>query len=422
MKILLFGSGGREHCLAWKIRQSRHCTKLFCAPGNAGTAQIAENVAINAEDIPALLEFSLKEKIDLTVVGPENPLVAGIVDEFEKKGLKIFGPKKAAAMLEGSKAFAKKIMRKYCIPTAEAKEFVSAEEALAYLQRQKMPVVVKADGLAAGKGVLICGTLPEAEKAVKKILLEKEFGEAGAKVVIEEFLEGEEASFLAFCDGKTVKPMASSQDHKRVFDNDKGLNTGGMGAYSPAPVVTKKIELEVLQGIMQKIIDAMKKEGAEYKGVLYAGLMIKNGKAKVLEFNARFGDPETQVILPRMESDLVEIMLACIEGKLAEKELEWKKDACTGVVLASGGYPENYEKGKEIFGLEKVENAFVFQAGTKIENGKTVTSGGRVLVVSALGKNIEESIKNAYSEVKKISFEKMHYRKDIGRKAVGKKR
>jgi phosphoribosylamine--glycine ligase len=420
MKILLVGSGGREHALAWKIVQSRHCEKLFCAPGNAGTSAIAENIQINAEDIDALAGFAEKQKIDLTVVGPEVPLVLGIVDRFEKCGLKIFGPSGKAAMLEGSKAFAKKIMQKYGIPTAESREFVSAEEAFSYLKKQKAPIVVKADGLAAGKGVLICSSLEEAENAVKKIMLENAFGEAGKKIVIEEFLEGEEASFLAFSDGKTVKPMVSSQDHKRVFDNDEGPNTGGMGACSPALIVTKKLEKKILREIMQKTIDAMKKEGAKYKGVLYAGLMIKNGKIKVLEFNARFGDPETQAILPRMDSDIVEIMLACIKGTLKGKKIEWSKKPCACVVLASGGYPGHYEKNKEIFGLEKNCNAFVFHAGTKKENNKILTNGGRVLGISALGKTIGEAIQNAYFAAEKISFEKMHYRRDIGQKALKK--
>ncbi|MDD5162756.1 MAG: phosphoribosylamine--glycine ligase [Candidatus ainarchaeum sp.] len=424
MKILLVGSGGREHALAWKIRQSRLCEKLFCAPGNAGTSEIAENIPINAEDVKALADFAEKHKIGLTIVGPEAPLVEGIVNEFEKRGLKIFGPSAKAAMLEGSKIFAKKIMQKYGIPTAESGEFVSAEKALAYLKNKGVPIVVKADGLAAGKGVFVCNSPEEAENAVKKILLESAFGSAGKKILIEEFLEGEEASFLAFSDGKNILPMVSSQDHKRAFDKDLGPNTGGMGAYSPAPVVTKKLEKKILKGIMQKTIDAMKSEGAEYKGVLYAGLMIKNWEAKVLEFNARFGDPETQAILPRMKSDILEIMLACIEGNLAEKKIKWSKKHCTCVVLASGGYPGRYKKNKEIFGLEKareIKNALVFHAGTKIENGKILTNGGRVLGISALGKTIEESIGNAYSAVSKISFEKMHCRKDIGKKAIKKK-
>ena len=418
MKILLIGSGGREHALAWKIRQSAQCEKLFCAPGNAGTSQIAENIPINAEDIKALLDFVRKEKISLTVVGPDNSLALGIVDEFEAKGMKIFGPGKKAAMIESSKIFAKKLMQKYNIPTAFAQEFSSPEEAVAFVKKKGAPIVVKADGLALGKGVIICNSVSEAENAVKKIMVEKAFGSAGEKILLEEFLEGEEASYFAFSDGKNILPLVSSQDHKQVFDDDKGPNTGGMGAYSPAPVVSKAVEKKILQGIMQKTINAMRSEGTPYKGVLYAGLMIKGGEVKVIEFNARFGDPETQAILPRMESDIVEIMLACIEGKLAEKKIFWGENPCTCVVLASGGYPGHYEKNKEIFGLQKTGSAIVFHAGTKTENGKILTNGGRVLGVSALGKTIEESIQNAYSAVSKISFEKMHFRKDIGKKAL----
>ena len=418
MKILLIGSGGREHALAWKIRQSAQCEKLFCAPGNAGTSQIAENIPINAEDIKALLDFVRKEKISLTVVGPDNSLALGIVDEFEAKGMKIFGPGKKAAMIESSKIFAKKLMQKYKIPTAFAQEFSSPEEAVAFVKKKGAPIVVKADGLALGKGVIICNSVSEAENAVKKIMVEKAFGSAGEKILLEEFLEGEEASYFAFSDGKNILPLVSSQDHKQVFDDDKGPNTGGMGAYSPAPVVSKAVEKKILQGIMQKTINAMRSEGTPYKGVLYAGLMIKGGEAKVIEFNARFGDPETQAILPRMESDIVEIMLACIEGNLHGKKIFWGEKPCTCVVLASGGYPGHYEKNKEIFGLQKTGSAIVFHAGTKTENGKILTNGGRVLGVSALGKTIEESIQNAYSAVSKISFEKMHFRKDIGKKAL----
>lgn len=420
--VLVIGSGGREHAICWKLAQSKKIGKLFCTPGNAGTAAIAENVSINAEDISALADFAETKKIDLTIVGPEAALVKGIVDEFQKRGLNIFGPSKQAAIIEGSKSFTRDLLKKYNIPSAEYAVFTQAEKALAYLkEKDMMPIVVKADGLAAGKGVIVCQTIQQAEEAIKKILVEKDFGEAGNKLVLEEFLVGEEASYLAFSDGTTIKPMASSQDHKRVFDNDEGANTGGMGAYSPAPVITKEIEAHVLETIMQPTIDAMKKEGREYKGVLYAGLMITKNGPKVLEFNARFGDPETQVILPRLETDLLPILLACINGTLAEQEVKWKESACTCVVMASGGYPEHYEKGKEIFGLEqaaKEKNAVVFHAGTKLENGKVLTNGGRVLGVTALGKNIKESIANAYNAVGKISFEKMHYRKDIGHRAL----
>ena len=420
MRVLVVGSGGREHTLVWKISQSMQVEKIYCAPGNGGTAQLAENINIAADDINALADFAEQNKIDLTVAGPELPLVNGIVDEFQKRNLKIFGPSKKAAELEGSKAFSKKIMVKYGIPTAETKIFDNAEEAIAYA-KTKTNCVVKADGLAAGKGVLICKSAADAVNAVNKVLVEKAFGSAGNRVIIEELLEGEEASFLVFSDGKTIKPMVSSQDHKRIFDGDKGLNTGGMGAYSPAPVVTAELQQEIMEKVMKPAVEGMAKEGTPYVGVLYAGIMVTEKGPKVLEFNARFGDPETQVILPRLDSDLVEIMLACADGKLAEQEVNWKEDACTCIVIASGGYPENYEKGKEISGLEdaaKMPGAFVFHAGTKIADGKTVTSGGRVLGVTALGKTINDSIEKAYAAASKISFEKMHYRKDIGYRAL----
>ena len=419
MKILVIGKGGREHALAWKIKQSEHCEKLYCAPGNPGTAELGKNVPIDDSDISALADFAEKEGIGLTVVGPEAPLVSGIVDEFEKRGLKIFGPKKNAAIIEGSKVFTKNLLKKYSIPTAWFGEFNSSEKAVEFIKEKGFPIVVKADGLAAGKGGLICNSLEEAEHAVKEIMLDKAFGEAGNKIIVEEFLEGEEASYMVFTDGTEIRPMVSSQDHKRALDNDKGLNTGGMGAYSPAPVVTQKLEEKILREIMARAIDAMKAEGREYSGILYAGLMIKNGEPKVLEFNARFGDPEAQAIIPRMESDIVEIMLACIEKTLASRQIAWKKNACACVVIASGGYPQKYEKGKEISGLDSVKDAVVFHAGTREEKGKILTNGGRVLGISALGATIEESIKKAYSAVKKISFEKMHYRTDIGKKALG---
>ncbi len=421
MKVLVVGSGAREHAICWKLAQSEKVSEIFCAPGNAGTSEIATNVPISAEDIAALVDFAKKEKIDLSVIGPETPLVKGIVDEFKKHGLKAFGPSKKAAIIEGSKVFTRDLLKKYNIPSAEYAVFTDAAKAKEYLQKKGAPIVAKADGLAAGKGVIVCQTVKEAEEAINKILVEKAFGEAGNKLMLEEFLDGEEASFLAFSDGKTVKPMVSSQDHKRAFDNDTGPNTGGMGAYSPAPVVTKELEKEIMEKIMQPTINAMKKEGKEYRGVLYAGLMINKSGPKVLEFNCRFGDPETQVILPRLESDLLEIMLACINGTLAKQEINWSEDACTCVVIASGGYPDNYEKGKEIFGLEqaaRLKDTVVFHAGTKLENGRVLSSGGRVLGVTATGANIRESIVAAYNAVSKISFEKMHYRQDIGHRAL----
>jgi phosphoribosylamine--glycine ligase len=423
--VLIVGSGGREHAIALALSKSKKIGKIFCAPGNAGTATIAENIPISAEDITALANFAAEKKIDLTVVGPEAPLVNGIVDSFESRKLKIFGPNKNAAIIEGSKSFTRDLLKKYNIPSAEYVVFTEAEKALAYLKQKCVPIVVKADGLAAGKGVIVCQTMQEAEDAIKKILVEKAFGEAGNKLILEEFLDGEEASYLAFSDGESIKPMASAQDHKRALDNDVGANTGGMGAYSPAPVVTEKLEKEVLETIMFPTIQAMKKEGREYKGVLYAGLMITEQGPKVLEFNARFGDPETQVILPRLKGDLFEILLACIDGSLEKQKVSWSKEACTCVVLASGGYPEHYEKGIEIFGLDaaaKVNHAVVFHAGTKLENKKVLTNGGRVLGVTALGKTIKDSIQTAYAAVEKISFEKMHYRKDIGHRALERER
>ncbi|MCX6799287.1 MAG: phosphoribosylamine--glycine ligase [Candidatus Diapherotrites archaeon] len=421
MKVLVLGSGGREHALAWKIAQGKGVEKVFIAPGNAGTATVGQNVDIGVNDFEKISDFALKEKISLVVVGPEDPLVNGIVDFLAEKGISAFGPSKKAAMIEGSKVFTRDLLAKYRIPSAEYSAFTDAESAKAYLRKKGAPIVVKADGLAAGKGVIVCETEVEAEQAIDRIIVAKEFGAAGAKVILEEKLVGEEASYLAFTDGKTVVPMASSQDHKRAFDNDAGPNTGGMGAYSPAPVVTKKIEKEVLGKIMFPAIEAMRKEGRPYKGVLYAGLMITEKGPRVLEFNCRFGDPETQVILPRMQSDLVHVLQACIGGTLAEHKVKWSKKACTCVVMASGGYPGSYEKGKEIFGLEKaakLRDSVVFHAGTRLENGKVVSSGGRVLGVTALGKAIGESIANAYKAVALISFEKMHFRKDIGQKAL----
>jgi len=418
MKVLIVGSGGREHTLAWKIKQSPLLEELYVAPGNAGTAKIAKNVDISAEDIQGVINFAKEKQIDMVVVGPEVPLVEGIVDSLEAEGIKAFGPSKAAAILEGSKIFTRELLQKYNIPSAEFASFGNAEEAIAYVEEKGAPIVVKADGLAAGKGAIVCETKEEAKDAINKILVDKEFGDAGNEVIIEEKLIGEEASYLIFTDGKTILPMVSSQDHKAVFDGDKGPNTGGMGAYSPAPIVTTEVEKVVLEKIMRPMIDAMEKEGRTYKGILYAGLMITKNGPRIIEFNCRFGDPETQVILPRLESDLLPIMQGCIEGNLAEKEVKWKTDACTCVVLASGGYPGKYEKGKEINGLENVANAVVFHAGTKEVDGKTLTNGGRVLGVSALGESIATSIDQAYVGVKQLSFEGIYYRKDIGQKAL----
>ena len=424
MKVLVVGSGGREHALVWKIAQSPKVSKVFCAPGNAGISQQATLVPIKANDLEGLVGFGLKEKVDLTVVGPEDPLTQGIVDLFESKGLRIFGPNRKAAEIEGSKAFAKEMMKKYGIPTASFKTFNGRAEAVAYLQSQRLPIVVKADGLAAGKGVIVCKTLEEATRAIDQIMVEKLFGDAGKQVVIEECLVGEEASFIAFTDGKTIIPTASSQDHKAVFDGDEGPNTGGMGAYSPAPVVTPKIHEKTMNEILRPMIDGMAKEGRPYKGALYAGVMVSEGQPKVLEFNARFGDPETQPVLMRMKSDIVPVLEACCHGKLAEQRMEWDKRASVCVVMASGGYPGDYEKGKTIHGLEDVsrmKDVYVFQAATAMDQNRIVTNGGRVLGVTGLGEDIPKAIERTYQAVRKVSWEGVHYRNDIGQKALRKK-
>ncbi len=419
MKVLVVGSGGREHALVWKISQSPMVDKIYCAPGNAGIGQMAECVAIKAEDLDGLLDFALNNEIGLTVVGPEVPLTMGIVDKFQEKGLKIFGPSGRAAEIEGSKTFAKDLMAKYNIPTAKYGAFTDAAEAKAFLAEVGLPCVVKADGLAAGKGVLICETKEEAETAVEDILVDNKFGNAGSRVVVEEFLTGQEVSMLAFSDGKTIVPMVSSQDHKRIWDGDKGLNTGGMGAYSPAPIYTPDVHEIVVPQVLEATIAAMEQEGRPFAGILYAGLMLTADGPKVLEFNARFGDPETQAVLPRLKSDLVEIFLAIIDGRLAEMNIEWYEEAAVCVVMASGGYPESSDKGRVITGLADAAEAgaIVFHAGTKETDGNIVTNGGRVLGISALGKDIAEAIANAYKGVEKIKFENMQYRTDIGKKA-----
>ena len=419
MKVLVIGSGGREHALVWKISQSPMVDKIYCAPGNAGIGQIAECVAIKAEDLDGLLDFALQNEIGLTVVGPEVPLTMGIVDKFQEKGLKIFGPSGRAAEIEGSKTFAKDLMAKYGIPTAKYGAFTDAAEAKAFLAEVGLPCVVKADGLAAGKGVLICETKEEAETAVDDILVDNKFGNAGSRVVVEEFLTGQEVSMLAFSDGKTIVPMVSSQDHKRIWDGDKGLNTGGMGAYSPAPIYTPDVHEIVVPQVLEATIKAMEQEGRPFAGILYAGLMLTADGPKVLEFNARFGDPETQAVLPRLKSDLVEIFLAIIDGRLSEMNIQWHEEAAVCVVMASGGYPESSDKGRVITGLEDAAEtgAIVFHAGTKETDGNIVTNGGRVLGISALGRDIAEAIANAYRGVEKITFENMQYRTDIGKKA-----
>jgi len=419
MKVLVIGSGGREHALVWKIKQSPKVDTIYCAPGNAGIGQLAQCVAIKADDLDGLLDFALQQQIDLTVVGPEVPLTMGIVDKFQAKGLKIFGPSEKAAEIEGSKTFAKNLMAKYGIPTAKYGAFTDAAEAKAFLAQVGLPCVVKADGLAAGKGVLICETQEEAEAAIEDILLDNKFGSAGSRVVVEEFLTGQEVSMLAFTDGETVVPMVSAQDHKRIWDGDQGLNTGGMGAYSPAPVYTEAVHAIVVPQVLEATVAAMKAEGRPFAGILYAGLMLTADGPKVLEFNARFGDPETQAVLPRLKSDLVEIFLAIIDGRLAEMPIQWREEAAVCVVLASGGYPESSEKGQEITGLQQAADtgAIVFHAGTKEVDGKIVTNGGRVLGISALGNDIAQAIANAYRGVEQVKFENMQYRTDIGKKA-----
>jgi phosphoribosylamine--glycine ligase len=420
MKVLVIGSGGREHALVWKISKSPLVKKIFCAPGNPGIAELAQCVKIDSDDIDNILKFALKEKIDLTVVGPESPLEAGITDRFEDKGLKVFGASKKAAEIESSKSYAKFLMEKYGIPTATGRTFSSYKEAENYLKKSGAPIVIKADGLAAGKGVIICNTIQEGISALKDIMVNKVFGDAGKKVVIEEYLTGEEASFIAFTDGKTVLPLPSSQDHKPIFDNDEGPNTGGMGAYSPAPVVDRLIHKKIMAEVMVPAVKAMALEGRLYKGVLYAGLMIKDDKIKVLEFNARFGDPETQPLLMRMKNDIVPVMLAAIEGRLDQCRLDIDPRPCVCVVMASGGYPGSYKKEKPVLGLNDIKrkkDVFVFHAGTSLKDNRIVTSGGRVLGVTALGDSIESSISNAYKAASKIKFDDVYFRKDIAQKA-----
>ena len=420
MKVLVIGSGGREHALVWKLAQSPKVEKIYGAPGNPGIAQIGECVNISPTDIKGLADFAEKEGVDLTVVGPEAPLVAGIVDEFESRGLKIFGPSKEAARLEGSKAFSKEMMKKCGVPTADFEVFDDPEKAKEYIKEKGAPIVVKADGLAAGKGVVVARNVEEALEAIDKIMIEKVFGDAGNRVVVEDCLFGEEASYLVVTDGENFIPLATAQDHKAVFDGDKGPNTGGMGAYSPAPVLSKEMEKEVQEKVIKPILKGLKKEGHPFKGILYAGLMITEEGSSVLEFNVRFGDPEAQVILRRLKTDLVDVCQSVIEGNLIDS-LEWIPETAICVVLASKGYPGKYEKGKVITGIEeaeKIDNVVVFHAGTPIKDGELVTNGGRVLNVTALGKDIVEARENVYKAIEKIHFDGMHYRKDIGLKAL----
>ena len=418
MKVLLVGGGGREHALAWKIRKSDKVEKLYCAPGNAGIAELAECVDIGVMEFDKLVEFAKEKEIDLVVVAPDDPLAAGAVDAFEAAGLRAFGPRENAAILEGSKAFSKDLMKKYNIPTAAYETFDSAEAALEYLETAKCPIVLKADGLALGKGVLICNTREEAKDGVKTLMLDKQFGSAGNRIVVEEFMTGREVSVLSFVDGKTIKIMTSAQDHKRAKDGDQGLNTGGMGTFSPSPFYTEEIDAFCRENIYQKTVDAMRSEGREFKGVIFFGLMLTEDGPKVLEYNARFGDPETQVVLPRMKNDIIDIFEACIDGTLDKIELEFEDNAAVCVVLASDGYPEKYDKGFEIKGLDTFkdkEGYYVFHAGSKIADGKVVTNGGRVLGVTAKGDNLKEARVNAYKATEWIEFENKYMRNDIGK-------
>ena len=414
MKVLIVGSGGREHAIAWKVAQSPKVDKIYCAPGNAGIAEYAECVDIAAMEFDKLVAFAKEKEIDLTVIGMDDPLVGGVVDAFEAEGLRVFGPRKNAAILEGSKAFSKDLMKKYHIPTAAYETFSDPEAAEKYLETAKFPIVLKADGLALGKGVLICNTLEEAKEGVKTIMLDKKFGSAGNEMVIEEFMTGREVSVLSFVDGKTIKTMSSAQDHKRAKDGDQGLNTGGMGTFSPSRLYDDAKAEECMKNIFVPTIKAMSSEGRPFKGVLYFGLMMTANGVKVIEYNCRFGDPETQVVLPRLKTDLVEIMEAVIDERLDEINIEWEDNAAVCVVMASGGYPVSYKKGYEISGLDNVGDLTVFHAGTAVKDGKIVTNGGRVLGVTAVGKDLDEAIKNAYAGVAKISWTDEFHRSDIG--------
>ncbi|MFQ6131516.1 MAG: phosphoribosylamine--glycine ligase [Armatimonadota bacterium] len=422
MKVLVVGSGGREHTLVWKLAQSPQIGKLFCAPGNAGISESAECVDIGAESIPELADFAERRKIDLTVVGPERPLIAGIVDEFEKRGLRCFGPRSEAAILEGSKAFTDELLAKYGIPSADFEAFDDPDQAKAYVRDKGAPIVIKADGDAAGKGVVVAQTVEQAEQAIHETMVDRIHGEAGKRLVVEECLVGQECSIKVFSDGEDIVPMVPSQDYKRAFDDDQGPNTGGMGCYSPVPAVDEALFDQILERLIRPTIQAMAAEGRPYRGVLYGGLMLTEEGPKLLEYNCRFGDPETQVVLPRLESDLLDLLLATVEGRLAEATARWRTDACVCVVLASGGYPGSYEKGRPIHGLERaaqMEDVVVFHAGTAREDGQLVTAGGRVLGVTALGDGFESAVGRVYQAVGEIEFEDVHYRRDIARRALG---
>lgn len=418
MKVLIVGSGGREHAIAWSVAKSPKVDKIYCAPGNAGIAEFAECVNIKAMEFDKLVAFAKENAIDLTIIGMDDPLVGGVVDAFESEGLRVFGPRKNAAIIEGSKAFSKDLMKKYKIPTAAYENFTDPDEAIKYLETAKMPIVLKADGLALGKGVLICNTLEEAKEGVKTLMLDKQFGDAGNEIVIEEFMTGREVSVLAFCDGKTIKCMTSAQDHKRAKDGDQGLNTGGMGTFSPSPFYNDEVEAFCEKYVYQSTIDAMASEGRPFTGILFTGLMITEDGPKVLEYNARFGDPEAQVVLPRMKNDIIDVMEACIDGKLSDVELEFEDNAAVCVVLASDGYPEKYDKGFEIKGLDTFKDKdgyYVFHAGTKFDGDKIVTNGGRVLGVVAKGENLKAARTNAYKATEWIDFANKYKRNDIGK-------
>ena len=418
MKVLIVGGGGREHAIAWKVAQSPKVDKIYCAPGNAGISEVAECVNIGAMEFEKLVAFAKEKEIDLTVIGMDDPLVGGVVDAFEAEGLRVFGPRKNAAILEGSKAFSKDLMKKYGIPTAGYETFQTPEEALEYLETSKYPIVLKADGLALGKGVLICNTKEEAKEGVKTLMMDKQFGDAGNTIVVEEFMTGREVSVLSYVDGHTIKIMTSAQDHKRAKDGDQGLNTGGMGTFSPSPFYTEEVDQFCREHIYQKTVDAMAAEGRTFQGIIFFGLMLTEDGPKVLEYNARFGDPETQVVLPRMKNDIVEVFEACIDGTLDSIDLQFEDNAAVCVVLASEGYPEHYEKGYRITGFENFKEKdgyYVFHAGTKFDGDDIVTNGGRVLGVVAKGDNLKEARTNAYEATKLISFDNKYMRNDIGK-------
>ncbi len=418
MKVLIVGGGGREHAIAYCVAKSSKVEKMYCAPGNAGIAELAECVPIGAMEFDKLVTFAKEKEIDLAIVGMDDPLVGGLIDEFEKAGIRAFGPRKNAAILEGSKAFSKDLMKKYDIPTAAYENFDNADEALAYLETAKFPIVLKADGLALGKGVLICNTLEEAKAGVKEIMLDKKFGASGNTMVVEEFMTGREVSVLSFVDGKTIKTMTSAQDHKRAKDGDQGLNTGGMGTFSPSPFYTKEVDEFCRKYVYQKTVDAMAAEGREFKGIIFFGLMLTEDGPKVLEYNARFGDPEAQVVLPRMKNDLIDVIEACIDGTLDQVDLQFEDNAAVCVVLASDGYPAAYEKGLPITGLDefkKHEGYYCFHAGTKFDGDQIVTNGGRVLGVTAKGATLKEARANAYKATEWVQFDNKYMRHDIGK-------